>query len=339
MRDNVPIRVGVIGIGFGQHVHVPAFRRDPRVRVDAICASSSARAGVVAERLSIPRSCGDWRTMVDDPELDALALSVPPALQAEIALATVRAGKHLFAEKPLATCTTEAQAIVDAASRTGAVGAIDFEFRVIPAWLKAREIIKNGGLGQLRRVFITWRLETFAYRTNQQSWKRDADGGVLNLFVSHSFDSVEWMFGRVRRLTARLEPATGADARAEVWLELVDGPNVSIAAAADLAGGSGHRVEIYGDDGALFLENVSKDYISGFTLTRVSREGQPTTIELPKTDAAEDGRVLSVGEVVRRFIDAIEARAPMSPGLHDGLAVQRLIDLTREAHRSGTWSS
>jgi len=92
-----------------------------------------------------------------------------------------------------------------------------------PAWLKAREILEKGQLGRVRRAFISWRVETFAHRTNQHTWKRDAGGGVLNLFVSHSFDSVEWMFGRVRRLAAHLEPATGADARAEVWLELVDG--------------------------------------------------------------------------------------------------------------------
>jgi len=79
---------------------------------------------------------------------------------------------------------------------------------------------------------------------------------------------------RVRRLAAHLEPATGADARAEVWLELVDGPDVSISAAADLAGGSGHRVEVYGDDGASLSREHSNDYIAGFTLKRVSRTGQ-----------------------------------------------------------------
>jgi predicted dehydrogenase len=277
--------------------------------------------------------------MVSDPDLDALALSVPPPVQAEVALAAVKAGKHLFAEKPLAMCTSEAQAIVDAAAATGSVGAVDFEFRVIPAWLKAREIVQKGELGRVRRVFISWRLETFAYRTNQRTWKREEDGGVLNLFVSHSFDSIEWMFGRVQRLTARLEPATGGDARAEVWLELVDGPNVSISAASDLAGGSGHRVEIYGDESALYLENLTSDYISGFTLKMVSRSGQSTTIELPPAPVGEDGRVSAVGEVVRRFVDAIEGHAPMSPGLRDGLAVQRLLDMTREAHRSRTWSS
>ena len=276
MRDQAPIRVGVVGIGFGQHVHVPAFRRDLRVRVDAICASTVERASAVAQRSSIPCARGEWRAMVDDPDLDALALSVPPHLQAEIALATVQAGKHLFAEKPLATCIAEAKAIVDTAAATGSSAAVDFEFRVIPAWLKAREIIESGAARARTPSLHQLAPRDIRLSTNQSTWKREAAGGVLNLFVSHTFDSVEWLFGPVRRLAAHLEPATGADARAEVWLELVDGPNVSISAAADLPGGSGHRVEIYGDDGALFLENVSNDYINGFTLSDWCRErGKP----------------------------------------------------------------
>lgn len=335
----MPIRVGVVGIGFGQHVHVPAFRRDHRVRVDAICATSKARAEAVADRLGIPRACGDWRAMVDDPQLDVLSISVPPGVQAEIALAGVRAGKHVFTEKPLAASTAQAAAIVAAAEASGVVGAVDFEFRVAPAWLKAREIIGGGQLGRLKRVFISWRIETAAYRSNESSWKRGADGGVLNLFVSHSLDSVEWLFGRVQRLAARLEPASGPDARAELWLELVDGPDVSISAAADLAGGSGHRVEVYGEQGALVLENTSKDYIAGFTLTMTPRTGSAAVVPVPQLTSGADGRIDAVAELVRRFVDAVETRGALSPGLQEGLSVQRLLDLAREAHRSGTWLS
>jgi predicted dehydrogenase len=337
--NNDPIRVGVVGIGFGQHVHVPAFRRDARVRVEAICATSEERAAAVAQRLSIDRHYGDWRRMIEDPRLDAISVSVPPAIQAEVGLAVVRAGKHLFAEKPLASSAAEATAIAEAAARSGVVGAVDLEFRAAPAWIKARELLESGQVGRLKRVYITWRIETYAYRVNKPSWKRDERGGVLNLFASHSLDSVEWMFGKVRRLAARLEPEEGGDARAELWLELVDGPAVSISAGADLPGGGGHRVEIYGDEGALVLENTSSDYITGFTLTAVSRAANRTNIEVPQPAAGEDGRIFAVAEIARRFVDAIRNDRPMSPGLKEGLAVQRLLDLARVAHRSGTWQS
>lgn len=333
------IRVGVIGVGFGQHVHVPAFRSDRRARVDVICATSQTRAAAVAERLGIARASGDWRALVADSSLDVLAMSVPPQVQAEIALAAVQAGKHVFAEKPLATTTTQAAAIAEAASVSGVTVAIDFEFRFAPAWVRARELIMSGQLGPLKHVFISWRIQTAAHRTQQASWKRGAGGGALNLFVSHSFDCVGWLFGRVARLAARLEPAVGPEDRAELWLELVDGPSVSISVATDLAGGSGHRVEVYGDDGALILENTSKDYIAGFTLTTVTPTGITTTVPLPNAAENEDGRIAAVSAVVRRFIDAVEARGPMTPGLQDGLETQRLLDLAREAHRSGTWQS
>jgi predicted dehydrogenase len=334
-----PLRVGVIGIGFGQHVHVPAFRRDARLSIDAICASSLERARPIAERLGIPRAHGEWRDLVADPELDALALSVPPGLQARIALAALRAKKHLFLEKPLASSSAEAEPLLDAAASAGVVAAVDFEFRMVPAWLAARRILGSGELGRVRRVFMSWRLETYAYRTNQRSWKRDVDGGVLNLFVSHSFDSVEWLFGRVRRLAARLEPANGGDARAEAWLELENGPLVSISAGMDLPGGSGHRVEIYADEGALVLENTTSDHVAGFTLKTVSRAGAASPVELPAPKPGEDGRIVAVAEVVHRFADAVEKGGAMSPGLAEGLAVQRLIDLARESNRSGAWSS
>jgi predicted dehydrogenase len=295
----------------------------------------------VADRLSIPRATGDWRDLVDDPELDVITVSVPPRTQALIALAAARAGKHVFAEKPLATTAGEARAIVDAAEASGVVGAMDFEFRTVPAWRRAREIIHGGQLGQLRCAFITWRIETMAYRTGGRGWKvaQEGDGGTLSLFASHSLDSVLWLLGPVRRLSARLHPASGADARADLWLELDSGVSASISIAADLPGGSGHRVEVYGDAGSLFLDNRSSDYIAGFELTTTTRSQPPSPIDLPKPRAGEDGRIVAVGELARWFIDAIERRGPMSPNLADGLAVQRLLDMARAAHRSQTWSS
>jgi predicted dehydrogenase len=309
------------------------------VRVDAVCATSEERARAVADRLSIPRAFGDWRALVADPELDVITVSVPPQTQAQIALSAARAGKHLFVEKPLANTAEEASAIVDAAAASGVVGAIDFEFRAVPAWQKARDLIQGGHLGGIRCAFITWRVETMAYRTAGPGWKRGEGGGTLNLFASHSLDSVLWLFGPVRRLASHLQPSTGIEARADLWLELASGLPVSISIAADLPGGAGHRLEVYGDAGSLVLENRSNDYVAGFELTTTNRSQPPVVIELPRPRAGEDGRILAVAEMARRFIDAIVGSGPMTPSLADGLAVQRLLDLARRAHRSQVWSS
>jgi len=337
------LRVAVIGGGFGQHVLIPAFRRDPRAAVESICLSTAQRARELADRLGIARASGDWRTAVADPQIEIVAISVPPALQAEIAVAAARAGKHILAEKPMAMNASDARVMADAVTAAGLVATIDFEFRELAAWQRTRQLLADGTIGRVRHVYINWRVETLAYRDPRSSWKREplAGGGTLNLFASHSLDAVAWMMSPITRLAARLSrPAPGAaESRVDAWLELADGTPVSLAIAADATAATEHRLEIYGDDGALILENRGGDYATGFSLM-IGRRGAPwTPVELPPTDAGVDGRILAVASLVRRFLDAVLEKRAMTPSFDDGLAAQRAIDAIRQADRTGTWQS
>src|ERR1035438_1462442 len=79
MRGNVTI--GIVGAGFGQQVHAPAFKSLPGCELGAICASHLERARKAAQTLGIPKATDDWRELVADPDIHALALAVPPSLQ------------------------------------------------------------------------------------------------------------------------------------------------------------------------------------------------------------------------------------------------------------------
>jgi predicted dehydrogenase len=341
------LKIAVVGAGFGQHVLVPALRSDPRVFVQAICASTEARARVIADRLEIPLASGDWRALVTDPRIDAVAISVPPALQCPMVLAAAAAGKHILAEKPLGSSAQEARDMLAAASAARVVGVVDFEFRELEGWQKVRALVGAGALGRLRQVYLSWRIETMANRDPKPSWKKDSErgGGTLNLFGSHALDSIVWTFGRVRRVAAQLLPSRSggtAEARVEAWLELVDGLSVSLSIAADAPLGGGYRLEVYGDEGALVLENSTADYASGFSLAHGERGKGLRPIELAPLPEGTDGRRVATGGIVRRFVDAIRDGAPENPGLpsfQDGLEVQHLIDAIREANRRGAWQS
>lgn len=335
-------RVGVVGGGYGQAVQVPAFRSVPGVSVDAICASTGERARAFADRLGIPRSTGDWRELVRDPELDAVAVSVPPPVQAPILQAAIAAGKHVFAEKPLAMSAADARAIVEAARTAGVVGALDFEFRELSAWQRTRALLADGAIGPVRHAYYSWRIETYGHRENLVNWKRDAagGGGTLNQFGSHALDSIVWLFGPARVRSAHLFRASAgtADARVEALLEAGEGIPVSLSMAADAPSGSGHRLEIYGDAGALVLENRGSDYASGFTLALGRRGGPLAPVEIEPFPPGSDGRIVATGRVVRRFVEAITAGArTVTPGLEDGLRVQELIDAIRAADRDFPW--
>lgn len=334
----------MVGVGFGQAVHVPAFRADERCEVVAICASSDGRARAVAERLRIPRALGDWRALLADPDVDTVGVAVPPGLQPTIVCEAAAAGKHVFCEKPPALEARAADEMLTAVRAAGVVHGIDFEFIEVPAWRRARELCTTGVLGRIRHVALTWRIETRSQR-DPVSWKRRAEegGGALNNLGSHSLFLLEWLLGPVRGLAARLSSDGDSDTRVDCWLDMPNGAGVTLSVATDAFLGPGHRLEVYGSEGTLVLENVSRDYVRNFTL----RLGHRNASALEPVACEGDGplregvdpRVRPVSALVRRFVDAVLNGGQMRPDLADGVRVQMLLDAVRSADRSGGWVS
>ncbi|MDA2928794.1 Gfo/Idh/MocA family oxidoreductase [Acidobacteria bacterium AH-259-O06] len=339
------ICVGVIGIGFGQQVHIPAFRSDARCDVTAICASTFARAQSVADRLQVPKAYGDWRQMLADPKIEAIAVATPPALQATIVMEALAKHKHVFCEKPLATARETAREMLEAACEAGLAHMVDFEFPEIEAWRRAKEILDSGSLGRVRHGVVSWQVETYVNRVGLKSWKSSPEdsGGALNLFVSHTFQYLEWLLGPIRNLSARLFSSAEnrgqpqSDTLAVLCLEHANGTPVSVSVSSGAFLGTGHRVEIYGDEGSLVLDNPTSDYVSGFRLLYGTRKtARLETVHTEQPGSTEDGRVMVVGRLVERFANWIRDGIPGTPNLEDGYRVQCLLDAAHRAHKKGT---
>jgi predicted dehydrogenase len=335
-----PARIGVIGAGFGQNVHVPAFRLDDRCEVVAICANSAQSASRAAERTGIPRSYGSFREMLDAGEIDAVSIAVPPAAQCQIIVAAAEAGKHIFCEKPVSTGEQGAQGALEAAEKAGVVHAVDFIFPEIAAWQQAFSILQQGTLGKLRHVALTWRVETYAFAKNLESWKtrREDGGGVVNNFLSHSLYYLEWLFGPFAGVAARILPRNSRNnPRVEAWFETESNCPVTVSIANDAFLGSGHRLEVYGETGSLILNNQTSDYVSGFSLSLGTRQtGSFSTVYEEQTPNT-DGRITAVSKIVHRFLDAVLSGTSTKPNLADGVRVQHLIAMVNAADESGKW--
>ena len=268
------LRIGVIGIGFGQKVLVPAFAAEPHCTVAGICASDFQRARRVADRLDLPKAYGNWEQLIADPDIDVVAIAVPPSLQPAIAAAALAKGKHVFCEKPMASSLQGASQMLGAARSSARAHVVDFEFPEIPAWRHAKTILDSGTLGRLSHVAVSWQVETYASRMGIRSWKTDGKtgGGTLNSFVSHSFYYLEWLIGPICRLGAHLSTPGAASATAPgdtlavLWLEHQNGVPSSLCVSSSAFLGTGHRVEIYGQQGSILLDNPSRDYVNGFSL-------------------------------------------------------------------------
>jgi predicted dehydrogenase len=214
------------------------------------------------------------------------------------------------------------------------------KFPEIPAWQRARELIPS--LGNLRHASINWKVETYAYKTGSSNWKTRArdGGGTLNSFVSHSVYYIEWLLGPINRLVATLSPSPTdirAEARVDAWLELTSGLPVSLCVAADAFLGSGHRIEIHGDNGTLALSNATSDYVNGFELLLGTRDKPQLVQQMAPQTNKEDGRVTAAGAIARRLVDSIISGHDARPGLEEGVRVQAVLSAMRLAHETGQW--
>lgn len=338
------IGVGIVGCNYGRMVLVPAFRSDLRCEVVALAGTDAARTAELARAANIARGLGDWRALVEDRAVAAVAVAVPPDLQPEVAQRALALGKPVFAEKPLAADLPGAAAMLAAARASGKPTMIDFNFPELPAWRRAKEMLDAGAVGRLRHVVVTWNVENAATRLRLASWKTRAggSGGLLGNFVCHCFHYLEWFCGPVAGLGGRVFPLPGGDAESSLSLALAfasqAGGSLQMSCASFL--GSGHRIEFYGEEGTLLLANPTADYFRGFTLAHARRSEprlQPVAIEDADGDPSADSRVPPVARLVRRFLDACERGGAPSPGFAEGWRVQYLIDAARRAHDGGRW--
>jgi predicted dehydrogenase len=298
------------------------------------------KAAAAAATLSGARGFGSWREMLDAGELHAVSLAVPPAAQPEIAIAAAERGLAVFCEKPAAGDMAHAEAMLAAVRRHGVAHAINFLFPEIAAWQAAKRAVSEMAARQpLRSAALVWRVETYAHRHDlHDSWKRSPaqGGGALSTFVSHSAYALEWLFGPIRRVLARLLPSADDDAQVSAWLDFDSGLHATLDVATNSAFGSGHHLEVYGHDGAVRLGNSTADYVRGFDLEVSSRTGNVPVV-LDSIHGDVDGRIWATAQIASRFVDRIRSGGTGGPDLADGLRVQRLIEIFRESSATSSW--
>jgi predicted dehydrogenase len=337
------IRLGIVGSNFGRTVQLPAFRADPRCEVVALAGSDAKRTTERAHAANVPKAYGNWRALVDDKDVDAVAIATVPALQAEIAIAALALAKPVFAEKPMASTLADARAMLRKAQSSGRPTMIDFNFHQIAVWQRAKALLDANAVGRLRHVAVHWHTENRAIQMRMRSWKTLSDdgGGVLGNFISHCFHYLEWFCGPVARLSARLAGLPDDDSlqtTVAMALEFQAGVLGSLSMSCASFLGSGHRIEFYGEDGTLVLINTSADYMRGFELWHAKRPAaalERVTVDDPIDALFDDGRTAPVSRLAKLFLDAIESGGNAQPDFAAGYRVQQLIDAAQRSHRQG----
>jgi predicted dehydrogenase len=218
MRRIADVGAAVIGTGFIGTVHVEALRRIG-VDVRGVLGSTPERGAARATSLGVPTAYPSLEALLADPRVDVVHVTSPNDLHVAQTMAALGAGKHVICEKPLAMTAEESSALVAEAARSGLVNATNFNIRYYPLNQHAGELVRSGGLGDVRLVtghyFQDWLL-----LESDWNWRLDPGrGGALRAvgdIGSHWLDLMTFVTGQ--RITAvnadlatfigtRLEPA------------------------------------------------------------------------------------------------------------------------------------
>lgn len=143
------IGIGVIGYGYWGPNLVRNFAEVPDARVVKVCDLSADRLAMVRQRYPTIDTTSDFRELLDDPAVDAVAIATPVSTHFDFAWQALHAGKHVFVEKPMTATSDQALRLIDEADRRHCVLMVDHTFVYTGAVRKTQELIASKALGQI----------------------------------------------------------------------------------------------------------------------------------------------------------------------------------------------
>jgi predicted dehydrogenase len=210
----------MLGYGFMGRAHSLALRALPALeerpaavpRLVSICGRDRRAVERARDRYGWAEAVGDWREQVTDERVDVFDNAGPNDVHEESCLAALRAGKHVFCEKPLATTATAALRLWIESERAGGVHMCGFNLRFLPAVRLARELLESGQLGSPTHFRARF-LASSALRADQRrTWRfqrSSAGSGAVADLGSHLVDLARYLVGEVAAVSAATRTYVG----------------------------------------------------------------------------------------------------------------------------------
>ncbi|WP_313192469.1 Gfo/Idh/MocA family oxidoreductase [Shinella zoogloeoides] len=328
------IRWGVLGCaGIAAKAVIPAIQSSRLGRVAAIASRDAGRAEEMAARFGIPRAYGSYEDLLADPAIDAIYNPLPNHLHVPLTIRALEHGKPVLCEKPIALDAGEATELAAAQKATGLPVAEAFMVRHHPQWKKARALVAEGRLGEVRAIQTIFSY----YLDDPRNVRNQADIGGGGLFDvgCYAINTARFLFGaEPLRAIALMErdPAFGTDRLTSGLLAFPGGRQLAFTCSTQLA--LTQKVTVLGTRGRLEI---------------------PIPFNAPADEATrlvlDDGRDLAGGgreeiaiepvdqyrEQADAFAETILSGKPLETGLEDAIANMKVIDALFCSAVSGRW--
>jgi predicted dehydrogenase len=334
------VKIGLIGCGrIARSVHLKILRNTPAVRVTAI-AEPDTNTHNEARRLA-PDACllTDYQSLLARDDVDAVVLALPTGRHAEAATAAFAAGKHVYLEKPLATNLADAETVLQAWQRGDRVGMIGFNYRFNKLCRRARQLLRQGVLGEV----IAVRSVFSSARRPLPSWKmrRATGGGVLLDLASHHIDLVRFLLDTdVLDVTCDLQSRVTEDDTA--FLKLRVGNGATVQSFFSFCSSDDDLFEIHGTAGEMTIDRCHGMDVRWRGSDGASHRADQLRHWVRSIRGIRYGldRWRSIGhepswqQALEHFIGAVRGEHPAEPTLRDGYESLKVVVAAEEADRS-----
>lgn len=203
--------VGLIGSGYMGKCHALAwtsvatvFSDVGRPQLVALADATPELAREQAEAFGFCRGTGDWRDLISDPAVDVVSIAAPNQFHADMAVAALEAGKHVWCEKPMATSLEDAVRMRDAARRSGKTAILGYNYIQNPMIRHARKLIAEGRIGDVNHIRLEMDEDYMADPAEPFYWKSEKRSGygALDDFAVHPLSLLAVLHGRITSVVA-----------------------------------------------------------------------------------------------------------------------------------------
>ena len=368
--------VGLIGYGGIGKIHTanwrnlnmyyPGLPKTIRLLGAASRSQESADAAVLEGGFNYGTT--DYRTLLDDPEIDLVDICTPNNTHYEIFQAALAAGKHIYLEKPLALNLDQARQMLELSRSSDRVIQIAFNFRFIPAVMKAKELIDKGFVGKVLNFRAQYYHSSYLNPDKPMSWRltqENSGGGALVDLGAHIVDLMLYLSGPFKRVFAQTKtfidqrPSSSdkmskspvlVDDHAQLLVELADG-GIGIIEASRIAAGTTDDLnfEIHGTKGALKYDFMDPGWLYAYDAGDARKPlGGDHGFKQIQTLHEYPGNKIPGGRSLVNFLDthansqyqvtrAVLGLQPPCPTVQEGVDVQRILDAGYRSAKEERW--
>ena len=311
------VRWGILSTADINRKVIPGAQASPKVDLIGVASRVKARAEEYARQWEIERAYGSYESLLADPDIEAVYISLPNTLHCEWSIRALEAGKHVLCEKPLSRHVAEVEAAFDAAERTGYLLMEAFMYRHNPQTKRLKELVDEGAIGELRLV-----RSTFSYGLYDEAnirLRTEVEGGALMDVGCYNVSGSRLLGGEPTSVHG--EAWFGPSGTDWVFAGTLRFPG-DVIATFDCSTAMTERdeLEAIGSEGSLFLDDP---WHCNVPVIEVRRDDGVERIELERTD--------SYRLELENLSDAIRGEGTLLLGRDEAIGQARTLEALYES--------